>query len=63
MKKVQDEVRDWVHSQPWYKYQDKQANKFPAGRKCFICENILPRNLKDVCSGDCYTKKMDKLSK
>lgn len=63
MKKVQDEVREWVEKQPWYNAKDENSNTFPEGRKCFICESILPRNLKDVCSGKCYQQKMDKLSK
>ena len=62
MTKNLEEIRDWVHKQPWYKTEDKEMNLYPEGRKCFICPKMLPRNLKDVCSGECYTKKMEKLS-
>jgi len=53
------EVREWVKKQDW---AQGKSNIFPANRKCSQCPNILPRNLKDVCSGECYVKKKDAIA-
>lgn len=56
------QIRDWVSRQPWAQGVQGKGNEFPEGRKCSQCPKTLPQNLKDVCSGECYVKKIEKES-